>query len=149
VTCYAVADTCPTADACIVTSAGAQCARSTADCPAIADAYAYAIANANVTPVLAGTSGLQPGVYNPGCAAADCGIVPGHCDLGLGACWYLGRPQPELDKLAALYESLGCATSTPCQCPPLHIDASCETNPDGGEWSDGPGVEFTYACVVQ
>jgi hypothetical protein len=147
--CYGVIDTCPSADACIVTRSGAQCARSNADCGAIADAYAYAVSGANITPALTGSSGLKPGVYNLGCSAADCNIVSGHCDLGLGACWYMGRPQPELDKLAALYQSLGCATSTPCQCPPQQVTASCQSNPDGGVWRSSPGVLDTYACVVQ
>jgi hypothetical protein len=124
------------------------CARSTADCPAIAKAYAAVVAAENITPVAPGSTGLAPGVYNPNCDSIDCGVVPGHCDLGLGACWYLGRPQPQLDQLANVYESLGCATSTPCQCPPATAAASCESNPDGGEWTSDSGASFSYACVV-
>jgi hypothetical protein len=88
-------------------------------------------------------------VYNPGCAPSDCGVVAGHCDLGLGACWYLGRPQPELDRLANLYQSLGCATSMPCACPPATVSATCETNPDGGSWMVEPGLSYSYACIVK
>jgi hypothetical protein len=125
------------------------CARTKADCPAIAQAYASAVASAGATPVPPGSSGLQPGAYNFGCAPADCGVVLGHCDIGLGACWYLGRPQPLLDRLAALYVSLGCATSTPCQCPPPQVTASCQSNPDGGSWSSSPGILYTNACIVR
>jgi hypothetical protein len=147
--CYDVTDTCPSADACIVTSTGARCARTKADCPAIADAYAAYVAAVDITPVLPGPSGLRPGIYNPGCLPIDCGVIPGHCDVGLGACFYLGRPQPELDKLAALYHSLGCDKPTQCQCPSQQVHATCETNPDGGSWSLSPGFTSTNACVVQ
>jgi hypothetical protein len=151
-TCYDVFDTCP-AGACVyapgTTTSAASCARSAADCPAIANAYAATVAAGNLTAVPAGSSGLTPGEYNFACSPIDCGIVPGHCDLGLGACWYLGRPQPQLDRLAALYQSLACATSTPCSCPPQQATATCETNPDGGSWVlDGGSILATYACVV-
>jgi hypothetical protein len=99
--------------------------------------------------VLAGSAGLMPGAYNFACDQADCGIVAGHCDLGLGACWYLGRPQPELDRLASLYASLGCAKSTPCQCPAASVSAICEANPDGGSWMVSSGTYATFACVVR
>jgi hypothetical protein len=150
--CFALVDTCPSADACVIAPGAvdtAFCARSRADCPRIARAYQATVAAASLPAVPPGSSGLAPGVYNPGCAPADCAVVPGHCDLGLGACWYLGRPQPQLDRLAALYASLGCATPTPCACPPAQVSASCEANPDGGEWVVSPGITATNACLVR
>jgi hypothetical protein len=149
--CYSVVDMCPSADSCVDVPGllgSAFCARSRADCQKIASAYGATAAAANITPVLAGSSGLKPGAYNFGCAPADCAVVAGHCDVGLGACWYLGRPQPELDRLASLYMSLGCANSTVCQCPAANVTAGCETNPDGGSWMVSNGEYATYACVV-
>jgi hypothetical protein len=125
------------------------CARSTADCSRLASTYATLVANAKLTPVSPGSSGLPPGVYNAGCDSLDCGTVSGHCDLGLGACWYLGRLEPELDQIASLYQSLGCATPSPCNCPPQKVNAVCESNPDGGGWIFDGGVNATSACVVQ
>jgi hypothetical protein len=151
--CYSVADTCPSASACVVVpgvdESSAFCARSAADCSRLASTYMAVVASGGLTPVAPGSSGLPPGAYNPSCDAIGCGIVGGHCDLGLGACWYLGRPEAELDQLATLYQSLGCAASVPCQCPPQQVAAVCETNPDGGLWIFDGGLTATSACVVQ
>jgi hypothetical protein len=44
----------------------------------------------------------------------------------LDTCWFIYPSSPELDQLAALYESLGCPALGDCTtCPPAP-DVSCE-----------------------
>jgi hypothetical protein len=157
--CYNIVDTCSLDGGCIETDAGARCASTGADCDAIAAAYTSVTNVAGLIPALSGTTGLAPGGYPIVCGGAiahspACSIIPGHCAIGLGACWYLGDPgvigqmYTSLDNLARTYQALGCATATACNCPQQPASVSCETNPDGGFWTLAPGFMSTYECVV-
>jgi hypothetical protein len=151
--CYEIAATCADPAACVSFSGDggvrAICAASKDDCAAVAGAYRDAESLGNLTPARAGSSGLAPGVYNPACSSIDCNVIPGYCDIGLGdTCWYLGRPQPELKRLSALYTTLRCAQPVTCACPPP-VGAYCGTNPDGGPaWKQG-SISATNACYVR
>ncbi|HEY0467277.1 MAG TPA: hypothetical protein VGC79_23920 [Polyangiaceae bacterium] len=97
-----------------------------------------------------GSAGIAPGTYNYShqCEPADCQtLTTTYCQPGLGACWYLGKPQPKLDQLAMAYESLGCPGAGSCDCPDPLVNAACETNSEGYQvWG---GDHFTEACVVK
>jgi hypothetical protein len=70
--------------------------------------------------------------------ATGCGVRMGHCEDGLGGpCWYLAESGEPLDRYAALYRRLGCATPTSCDCPSADIDVSCQEGP------------VTASCVVR
>jgi hypothetical protein len=149
--CYAPVETCAAVGSCVTPSAGgsAFCADSAGDCEAVRKAYESLLASLNVTPLPQDSASLEPGVYNPGCGESDCAVQPGHCQSGLGPCWFLGRPQPALDRLASLHASLGCPAVTTCDCPSPMMDAHCEAGPDGmPAWTSGT-LSATNACIVR
>ena len=130
------------------------CADTPDACPDIAQAYQSIVAGAGPDPTAeeppaAGTVLGAP--CSDRATIDDCGLTRGHCELGLGACWYLGlgRAQAELERLARLYEDLGCATPSPCECPEPKVDAECLMSADGGWWLDDAGsIRSTWACII-
>jgi hypothetical protein len=120
-----------------------------ADCEEIRTEYTHVLANEYRALAESGGVGIAPGTYNYAnqCEPDDCTtIAPGHCELGLGPCWYLGKPIPRLDVLASAYASLGCSGPVTCDCPAQVVNAACEMNPEGYRVWGGP---FSHACVVQ
>ena len=96
-----------------------------------------------------GSTGIAPGAHNYAnqCQPDDCSTTtPAHCELGLGPCWYLGKPIPRLDQLANAYQLLGCNAPVTCNCPAQLVNASCEAKPEGYRVWGGP---FSHACVVE
>ena len=140
--CREVLETCSDPEAC----AGAICAKSADDCDAIAAAYENSITPSQTGSIVArvrpGDDGLAPGEYGPGCRA-DCDIVPGDCEAGLNTCWLVGYRTPDMDRLAALYQRMGCPPLSECDCPPLDSTVTCELV----QTSD-PNLPFN-ACVVR
>jgi hypothetical protein len=149
--CYGPVETCATVEACVPSGhdSSAFCADSVDDCEAVRNVYESLLASLNVTPLPRDSASLEPGAYNPACAESDCAVQAGHCQSGLGPCWFLGRVQPELDRLASLYASLGCPAVATCDCPSPVMEAHCETGQDGTPaWSSG-SISATYACIVR
>jgi hypothetical protein len=109
--CYEL-EPCAANDVCTYTNAPqteATCVQDIDDCDLLLDAY-EAVAR-----------GFAP--YCGG--ASECAVVAGHCDLGLGECWYAASAtQVEsattlLQALANRWVALDCAESPPtCDCPP-------------------------------
>lgn len=136
--CIETMETCSEPDAC----AGSICAESVADCEAVRTAYENELlfGRSVVAVVRTGSSGWPPGEYGPGCPG-DCAIVPGDCESGLETCWLVGWRTSEMDRLAKLYQRLGCAPSPVCDCPDRETELSCVGVPD----ADG---NFHNACVT-
>jgi hypothetical protein len=107
----------------------ATCVSTHADCPTIAKAYAFAVSKA----VLTATPGQVGSQAVSNCISdSDCKVIAGHCDIGLGACWYVGAEldQTTLDQLASLYQKLGCTTATDCSsCQPQPAQSTCDRKP--------------------
>jgi len=141
-TCIEIVEVCPDTNACIASG----CARSSSDCDAIRAAYEQTIkpvANGSVVAVVReGTDSLAPGEYGPNCPG-DCNVVAGDCTAGLDTCWLVGHRSAETDRLAALYERMGCPALSACNCPPLKSTLVCTTV----QTSD-PTLPFN-ACVVE
>ena len=134
-------------DTCIIDSTGAHCA----SCDEVRELYNQELYyRSSVAVIESGAEGLAPGAYNLAdqCQAEDCStITPSHCEIGLGACAYLGKPRQLLEDLANAYVSLGCARATACDCP-AQVNATCEMNERG--WPDpNTGRPRKYACIVQ
>jgi hypothetical protein len=148
--CFSPVEICPTVESCVTfTSDGSSfCAKSPADCDAVRSAYESWLVYLDVTPLPTDSASLKPGAYNPGCSESDCAVQAGHCQTGLGPCWFLGRLAPELDRLSSLYASLGCPAVTTCNCPDPVMDVHCETGPNGmPAWTNG-NISATTACIV-
>ncbi len=124
-----------------------------ADCEELRTEYTHVLASAYRAVAKPESMGIAPGTYNYAeqCEPDDCQTTTtttADCHLGLGACWYLGKPIPRLDELARAYESLDCPGAVTCDCPAQVVNASCETNPEGYRvW--GTDQRFTHACVVK
>jgi hypothetical protein len=133
---------------------GKTSAHCTTDCDEVRQTYTDVLTDAHVAVVQSGSDGLAPGPYNYSdyCSDDDCNTTTaGHCELGLGGCWYLGAPIPELDKLAGAYAALGCPANASCVCPARIVSATCESN-SSGDWEvrEGPWLErYAKACVVK
>ena len=146
--CFERVAKCETRAACYAGAATGRCAGSLDDCEAIRAAYAEW--SSGVTTVTSGSPSLAPGVYGFGCSSDDdCRLLPGHCDAGLDTCWMLGRPRPILDELAALFQELGCAASTTCECPPAGVSGACTIGPEPYDRWITDGVSYEFACVMQ
>lgn len=134
-TCYELTS-CPSGGGCLQTgTAAAVCVSTVADCPLVKDAYEKTTATAALVERADGTV-LQKDAGS--CfGAANCGVFEGHCTIGLGDCWYVGvDTQPsELDRLAALYENLGCSVAQSCACTSTPAAATCDRL-----GKPGPGV---------
>jgi hypothetical protein len=125
---------CAERDSCVRDSFGPVCADSAEDCEKVRDGYNWTIASQNLMGgvVRSGEPGLPPG-YDLQCHAEDgCTLMPGHCDSGLDTCWLVMPPymKPELDRLAALYERLGCPPLSDCSCTPMPSEFVCAFEPD-------------------
>lgn len=124
-----------------------------ADCEELRQTYVDVLAEGHVAVVESGSPGLAPGAYNYSnfCSPDDCSTTTtGHCQLGLGGCWYLGKRIPMLDQLALGYETLGCSANTSCDCPAQMVSATCEGKSDGWEVPEGPWLKhYNRACVVK
>jgi len=123
------------------------------NCAEVQQTYADVLAQGHIAVVESGSDGLAPGAYNYSdyCSTGACSTTTaGHCELGLGGCWYLGKPIPYLDQLAVAYQTLGCSTNTSCDCPAQTVSAGCETTP--GDWAVQEGAllkHYRIACVVK
>jgi hypothetical protein len=146
--CFERVANCKNRAACEAGKATGRCADSLDDCEAIRAAYAEW--SSGMTTVTSGSPSLAPGVYGFGCSLDDdCRLLPGHCDAGLDTCWLLGRPRPILDELAALFQELGCAATTTCDCPPAGVSGVCTIGPEPyGHW-ESDGVAYKFACVME
>ena len=123
-------------DACVQLRDGtAICAETIDDCAVIKRAYEEAVARFSSAQrersVEPGMPTLKAGSYSlfdTSCErATGCTVQMGHCEDGLGGpCWYLAESGQPLDHYAALYQRLGCATPTTCDCPAANIDVSCQ-----------------------
>lgn len=131
--CVEVLEVCSNQDACALTT----CAESVKDCDAVRDAYNAQLQIVPGTSVAAvvreGDAGLPPGEYGSGCPD-DCSVVPGDCSVGLETCWLVGRRTTEMDRLAALYERLGCSEAKECDCPPLDVTLTCRYSEADNEY---------------
>lgn len=123
------------------------------DCAEVRESYADVLADGHIGFVETGSAGIAPGPYNFSywCEPTDCSTTTtAHCELGLGVCWYLGKPIERLNRLAEAYQALGCPANASCDCPaPTHA-ATCEAK-DGG-WLDTSGpitVVHRSAWVVE
>jgi hypothetical protein len=141
--CHELVETCPDPDACVA----GHCASSEEDCELVRTTYEAHLSPSRggsiVAVIRAGSTTLAPGVYGPGCAS-NCQVVHGDCAAGLDTCWLVGYRTAEMDRLASLYQRLGCPPLTDdCQCPPLTTRIACEplqeTDPNQ-PWN---------ACVVE
>jgi hypothetical protein len=118
---------CPAQGGCVEPEHGkAVCVSSYADCPRIEAAYLREVQSyAN----LVARPGPGAPTANPdrSCYSDEsCQVTPGHCSIGLGACWYVGRLEPAvLQDLASLWVKLGCAGPVSCNCTPLPTRAEC------------------------
>jgi hypothetical protein len=146
--CWEKAESCVPPGGCVVPPGGsARCADSLDDCAAIRDAYEEALRQADITIVRSGSPSLAAGAYNAACSDADCVMDPGHCAAGLDTCWLLGRPAPEIGRLASLHQALGCPPVLECNCPPAVV-ATCESGVNGAPaWQNG-SISATNACIV-
>ena len=142
-TCVEVLEVCSKADACALTT----CAESVDDCDAVRDAYnaqLQIVPSASIAAVVReGDGGLPPGEYGYGCPN-DCSVVPGDCAVGLETCWLVGWRTAEMDRLAALYERLGCSEKKECDCPPLDVTVTCQVSEAENE-TDAP----SDVCVAE
>lgn len=123
-------------------------ARCAANCSDLKIAYAEALKQGQAG-VVSGRGPLEPGPYNgsSSCEPGDCVVTPGHCDLGLDLCWYLGPPIEKLERLAEFYVELGCPADLTCDCAAPPSDVSCEMSEEGFEiW--GTGGKYSHACVI-
>jgi hypothetical protein len=139
--CRELVETCPDPDACVA----GRCASSVEDCELVRTTYEAHLSPSRggsiVAVIRAGSTTLAPGVYGPGCAS-NCQVVHGDCSAGLDTCWLVGHRTAEIDRLARLYQRLGCPPLTEdCQCPPVTTPIACE-------WGTDPN-EPTNACVVE
>lgn len=104
---------------------GPMCAESTNDCGAVQATYEAQLQVGHPPTVRTGSEPLAAGLYPDTQCPYMCQVSPGHCAQGLDTCWFIYPPSPELDRLATLYESLGCPPLGPCTCPPAP-DVTCE-----------------------
>jgi hypothetical protein len=118
---------CSGPDRCVMGSQGASCAESNADCGDVHVAYetglGYSLTVRSGAPALA--IGPKRDIHCP----EACTVLQGHCAQGLDTCWllpkYFAGPETELDRLADLYQSLGCPSLGRCECPPSPL-TSCQ-----------------------
>jgi hypothetical protein len=59
---------------------------------------------------------------------ADCHVLDGHCEFGLGGCWYLVNQnvqQSDLEDLLDAFQGMACPPLMNCLCLPPPNDAIC------------------------
>jgi hypothetical protein len=123
--CYDVVP-CSGPNRCVFGSAGPVCAESASDCNAVRTAYEAQLRWSMMETVRSDAGPLDAGTYpNVQCPEA-CRVSAGNCAQGLDTCWFLSYgPDAERDRLANLYQELGCPALGPCNCPPAPV-ASCQ-----------------------
>lgn len=125
-------------------------ARCATTCSDVKLAYALAGRRAGALGAVSTRPPIQPGAYNgsSSCEPDSCVVIPGHCELGLDLCWYLGPHIEELEQLSRMYVELGCPADSTCDCQAPPVNVSCETSNTGFEvW--GRSGTFSHACVVR
>lgn len=138
--CYEAVVPCSGPDRCVIGSDGPMCAESKSDCETVRAAYQARLERSGrATTTVRTGSALAAGLYRDIQCPQYCIVSPGHCAQGLDTCWFLSYgPDPELDRLAALYQELGCPSLGPCICSPAP-DASCQDDSAGAAGSyQGP-----------
>jgi hypothetical protein len=122
---------CSAPNRCVFGENGPICAESTNECEAVRLTYESYLHTPSMGIVRSGSEPLAAGVYESIQCPDRCQVSEGHCAQGLDTCWFLAyRPTPELDRLASLYQELGCPSLGQCDCPPAPI-ASCQPDPRG------------------
>jgi hypothetical protein len=139
---------------CVQPHAQGEVAHCLKTCEEVRQVYKAVLIDARVGVAEPGSDGLAPGPYNQdftSCTPEDCmTTTPANCELGLGPCWYLGKPIPKLEQLAEIYQSLGCVGSVSCDCPAPVVAATCESSPNVGGWAAPRTTQrFAFACVVK
>lgn len=144
-TCYQLVTACSQPGRCLNGPNGPACMESKADCDTVRAAYENQLAGYAAI-VRSGDGPLAPGSYSDVQCAASCKVYSGHCAQGLDTCWllpkYLASSNPELDRLADLYQTLGCPALGHCDCPPAPV-AVCKY----GERLGSDPAPLT--CIVQ
>ncbi len=136
---------CSGPDRCVVGKNGPVCAESTSDCEAVRADYEARLTSPLAAVVRAGAGPLAPGPYRNVMCPETCRVSAGHCAQGLATCWLLSyETNPELDRIANLYQALGCPALGPCSCPPAPI-ASCQFDASGA----AGGYSGPLTCMVE
>ena len=129
--CYYDVIPCSAANRCVNALSAPICAESVDDCEAVRSAYETRLRWTRATTLRTGSGPLAAGRYRSIQCPESCKVFAGHCAHGLDTCWFLSyEPDAELDRLAALYETLGCSPLGPCSCPPAP-EATCEFDSSG------------------
>src|SRR4051812_22609584 len=124
--CYEDVVPCSAPGHCVLGSTGPICAESTADCAAVRAAYDARLQWTHVITLRTDSAPLPAGPYQNTLCPEACRVSAGHCAQGLDTCWFLSfGTDEELDRLANLYQALGCPALGPCACPPAPV-ASCQ-----------------------
>lgn len=144
-TCYDFVP-CSGPDRCVVGNNGPVCAESSGDCADVRSAYEDRLRYSLL--IRSGSPALASGPYNDIQCPNACTVSAGHCAQGLDTCWilplYFSGPDTELDRLANLYQSLGCPTLGACNCPPAP-STSCQFDTSKAQGSErGP-----LTCMVE
>lgn len=125
---------CSAPNLCVEAADGPTCAEPTdslAACDAVRSAYDLLLQRIHPVIVRAGAGPLAAGAYQSSQCPEACKVSAGHCAQGLDTCWFVSSgPDPELDRLAALHQSLGCPALSPCLCPPAP-EAICQVDGSG------------------
>jgi hypothetical protein len=73
-------------------------------------------------------------------------VSEGHCARGLDTCWLISTgPDPELDRLAGLYQALGCPALGACDCPPAPVATCAPDSSRAGSY----GYPGPLTCTVK
>jgi hypothetical protein len=136
---------CSAPDRCVDALAGPVCAESAIDCEAVRSAYEAHLQRSSATTLRTGEDPLAAGSYRNIQCPESCKVSAGHCAQGLDTCWFISYgPDLELDRIAALYESLACPAMGLCRCPPAP-EANCQFESTGASGaSRGP-----LTCMIQ
>jgi hypothetical protein len=132
---------------CVEIGASAICAESIDDCGTVRDAYEKYVKNTfHLAEVRSGSGPLAPGIYDRAGSPWECSVLQGHCAQGLDTCWLVGNEGAlsSLDRYASLYQSLGCPSLGPCDCP-AQPQVSWKPEPQPGtDAGAGP-----YRCFIE
>ena len=128
--CYDVIP-CSARGRCVEAADGPACAESVHACDAVRSAYNLWLQKLDPLIARAGSDSPPASAYQNSQCPEACKVSAGHCAQGLDTCWFVAYgSDPELDRLAALHESLGCPAMAPCVCPPVP-DISCQVDSSG------------------
>lgn len=122
---------CSTLNRCVAAIDGPTCAESAKDCEAVRSAYEVELQRGHPMIARTGSEPFAAGFYPKIQCPESCKVSQGHCAQGLDTCWLVSYgPDPELDRLATLYEALGCPPLGVCNCPRAP-EASCQFDSSG------------------